>query len=57
MEIDIVEDPEIAQMGRVIGTPTIQFFRDLELLQEIKGVKQKSEYREIIDCYLPAAVK
>ena len=56
VEIDIVQDPEIAQMGQVIGTPTIQFFRHRELLQESKGVKQKSEYRQIINSYLPAGV-
>ncbi len=56
VEIDIVADPEIAQMGQVVGTPTVQFFRDRELLQEVKGVKQKSEYRQIIEGYLPANV-
>ncbi len=57
VEIDIAADPEIAQMGQVIGTPTIQFFCDRELLEEVKGVKQKSEYRQIIENYLPAGVK
>ncbi|MEL6927503.1 MAG: thioredoxin-disulfide reductase [Cyanobacteria bacterium J06600_6] len=56
VEIDIVADPEIAQMGQVSGTPTVQFFRDRELLKEIKGVKQKSEYRQIIEQYLLAPV-
>ncbi|MEM8720507.1 MAG: thioredoxin-disulfide reductase [Cyanobacteria bacterium P01_G01_bin.39] len=56
VEIDIVDDPEIAQMGQVSGTPTIQFFRDQDLLQEVKGVKQKSEYRKLIEGYLPANV-
>ena len=56
VEIDIVADPEIAQMGQVVGTPTVQFFRDRELLKEVKGVKQKSEYRQIIEQYLPATV-
>ena len=54
VEVDIVEDPEIAQMGQVVGTPTIQFFKDKELLHEMKGVKQKSEYRRVIDSFLPA---
>ena len=57
VEIDIVADPEIAKMGQVIGTPTIQFFCDRELLREIKGVKQKSEYRQIIDNYLAVGVR
>lgn len=56
IEIDIVDDPEIAQMGQVTGTPTVQFFRDQELLHEVKGVKQKSEYRQLIEGYLPANV-
>lgn len=53
VEVDIVEDPEIASMGQVVGTPTIQFFKDKELLHEMKGVKQKSEYRQVIDSFLP----
>lgn len=57
VEIDIVDDPEVAQMGQVSGTPTVQFFRDRELLQEVKGVKQKSEYRQLIEQFLPAKVK
>ena len=56
IEIDIVEDPEIAKMGQVIGTPTVQFFSQQELVQEMKGIKQKSEYRQVIDSYLPTAV-
>ncbi len=56
VEIDIVAEPEIAEMGRVAGTPTIQLFLDKELLQEIKGVKQKSEYRQLINQYLPTRV-
>ena len=54
VEIDIAAEPEIAQMGQVSGTPTIQFFHDRQLLKEVKGVKQKSEYRQIIEQYLPA---
>lgn len=56
VEIDIVADPEVAQMGQVSGTPTVQFFRDRELLEEVKGVKQKSEYRQLIEQFLPAKV-
>jgi thioredoxin reductase (NADPH) len=52
VEIDIQEDPEVADMGQIVGTPTVQFFKDQELLKEVKGVKQRSEYREIIDSYL-----
>ncbi len=52
VEIDIVEDPEIAKMGQVVGTPTVQFFYKQDLVKEMKGVKQKTEYREVIDSYL-----
>ena len=56
IEIDIVEDPEIAKMGQVVGTPTVQFFYNQDLVKEMKGVKQKSEYREVIDRYLPTEI-
>ena len=57
VEIDIVEDPEIAEMGQVIGTPTVQFFSEQELVKEMKGIKQKSEYRQVIESYLPTLAK
>jgi thioredoxin reductase (NADPH) len=56
VEIDIEADPEIAQVAQVTGTPTVQFFRDQELVKEMRGVKQKSEYRQVIDGYLSAVV-
>ena len=56
VEIDIVEDPEIAKMGQVIGTPTVQFFHNQELVKEMKGIKQKSQYREVIDSYVATTV-
>ena len=52
VEIDITEDPEIAQMGQVTGTPTVQFFLDREMLKQMKGVKQKSEFRKVIENHL-----
>ncbi|MEG4500008.1 thioredoxin-disulfide reductase [Microcoleus sp. F10-C6] len=48
VEIDIEEDPEIAENAGVIGTPTIQYFKDKDLIAELKGVKPKSQYRELI---------
>jgi len=57
VEIDIEADPEIAKSAQVIGTPTIQFFKDKELLHELKGVKQKSEFRQVIDGHLSAGVR
>ena len=48
VEIDITEDPEIAQGAGVTGTPTVQIFKERERLQEFKGVKSKTQYREAI---------
>jgi thioredoxin reductase (NADPH) len=48
VEIDIEEDPEIAENAGVIGTPTIQYFKDKDLVADLKGVKPKSQYRELI---------
>jgi thioredoxin reductase (NADPH) len=48
VEIDIEEDPEIAENAGVIGTPTIQYFKNKDLVAELKGVKPKSQYRELI---------
>ena len=52
VEIDIQADPDIAENAQVTGTPTIQFFKEKELLSETKGVKQKSQYRQLIESYL-----
>jgi thioredoxin reductase (NADPH) len=56
VKIDITEDPDIAENAQVMGTPTVQLFKDKELLEHIQGVKQKSEYRKLIEKYLPAGV-
>ncbi len=49
VEIDIEQDPDIAENAGIVGTPTIQFFKDKGLVKELKGVKRKSEYRETIE--------
>ncbi|BAY33278.1 thioredoxin reductase [Nostoc carneum NIES-2107] len=49
VEIDIDKDRDIAENAGVTGTPTIQVFKNKELLKEVKGVKQKSEYRQLIE--------
>ncbi len=54
VEIDITEDPEIAESAGVIGTPTVQFFKDKAKVGEMMGVKQKSQYREAIEGHLLA---
>ena len=52
VEIDIEQDPEIAQAGGVNGTPTVQFFKNKERVVNWPGVKMKKEYKEIIDANL-----
>jgi thioredoxin reductase (NADPH) len=52
VEVDIEQDPEIAESAGVVGTPTIQFFKNKEKVGEFKGVKQKSQYREMIQNHL-----
>ena len=52
IEIDIEEDPDIAEAAGIVGTPTLQFFKQKEKVLEVKGVKQKSEYRQMIQQYL-----
>jgi thioredoxin reductase (NADPH) len=52
IEIDITEDPEIAESAGVMGTPTIQFFKNKDKVGEMIGVKQKSQYREMIETHL-----
>ena len=47
--IDIAKDIDIAENAGITGTPTIQFFKNKELLTEVKGVKQKSQYRQLIE--------
>ncbi|XP_073067123.1 thioredoxin reductase NTRC [Primulina eburnea] len=49
VEIDIEEDPEIAEAAGIMGTPCVQFFKNKEMLKTISGVKMKKEYRELIE--------
>ncbi|KIY91794.1 thioredoxin reductase (NADPH) [Monoraphidium neglectum] len=58
VEIDIEQDPEIAEAGGVNGTPTFQLFKDKERLVNVAGVKQKREFRAMLDSALgvPAGV-
>ncbi|KAF3635659.1 Thioredoxin reductase [Capsicum annuum] len=49
VEIDITEDPEIAEAAGIMGTPCVQFFKNKEMLRTVSGVKMKREYREFIE--------
>ncbi|XP_042946050.1 NADPH-dependent thioredoxin reductase 3-like [Carya illinoinensis] len=48
VEIDIEEDPEVAEAAGIMGTPCVQFFKNKEMLRTVSGVKMKREYREFI---------
>lgn len=52
VEIDIDKDRDIAENAGVTGTPTVQLFKNKELVKEVKGVKQKTEYRQLIESNL-----
>ncbi|BAZ79040.1 thioredoxin-disulfide reductase [Sphaerospermopsis kisseleviana] len=52
VEVDIDQDRDIAENAGIIGTPTVQIFKNKELVKEVKGVKQKSEYRQLIESNL-----
>lgn len=52
VEIDIEQDRDIAENAGVTGTPTVQLFKNKELLTEVKGVKQKSQFRQLIESNL-----
>eukprot|EP00262_Sarcandra_glabra_P022192 TRINITY_DN973_c0_g1_i1.p1 TRINITY_DN973_c0_g1~~TRINITY_DN973_c0_g1_i1.p1 ORF type:complete len:524 (+),score=94.58 TRINITY_DN973_c0_g1_i1:143-1714(+) len=49
VEIDIEEDPEVAEAAGIMGTPCVQFFKNKEMLRNISGVKMKKEYKEFIE--------
>jgi thioredoxin reductase (NADPH) len=55
VEIDIEQDTEIAEAAGVNGTPTLQVFKDKERVANMPGVKQKSQYRQVIDAALESA--
>ncbi|KAJ6408372.1 hypothetical protein OIU84_011645 [Salix udensis] len=46
VETDIEEDPEIAEAAGIMGTPCVQFFKNMEMTRTVSGVKMKKEYRE-----------
>ena len=52
VEIDIAEDPEIAQAAGVNGTPTVQMFKNKDRVANLPGVKMKNEYRKLIETNL-----
>jgi len=57
VEIDIVQDQEMAEAGGVTGTPTVQLFYEKELKHHLPGVKMKSDYRKLFNEILEEAGK
>ncbi|KAL4586200.1 hypothetical protein LXL04_010832 [Taraxacum kok-saghyz] len=49
VEIDIEEDPEVAEAANIMGTPCVQFFKNKEMFRNVAGAKMKKEYREFIE--------
>ncbi len=58
VDIDIVEDPDIAEAAGITGTPTVQFFKHKDKVGQMMGVKPKSEYRATLQKFIeqPATV-
>ncbi len=52
IEIDITVDSQIAEQAGVTSTPTIQLFKNKEMVQQLVGMKPKSQYRETIAQHL-----
>ncbi|MBD1843083.1 thioredoxin-disulfide reductase [Cyanobacteria bacterium FACHB-63] len=52
VEINIEEDQDIAEAAGVIGTPTVHIFKNKDKIAELKGVKQKSQYREVLSAHI-----
>jgi thioredoxin reductase (NADPH) len=48
VEIDIAAEPDIAQSAGVRGTPTVQFFKNKDLITQMVGIKPKKEYQQLI---------
>ena len=55
IEIDIEADAAIAEAAGIAGTPTVQVFLNRERVGVLKGVKNKSEYRQVLDAALGRA--
>jgi thioredoxin reductase (NADPH) len=54
--VDIAKSPEIAESAGITGTPTCQLFRNKALVDTVRGVQAKSEYRRRIQTALDITV-
>lgn len=57
VEIDISKDQEVAEAAGVTGSPTVQVFFEKGLVETLRGVKMKSEYRRVIESVAAGAVR
>jgi thioredoxin reductase (NADPH) len=53
--IDIEADQAIAEQAGVNGTPTVQLFHNKAMVQQWRGVKQRSVFKEAIEQLLVPA--
>ncbi len=50
--IDIEADQDIAEQAGVNGTPTVQLFHRKAMVQQWRGVKQRSVFKDAIEALL-----
>ena len=53
--IDIEADQEIAEQAGVNGTPTVQLFHRKSMVEQWRGVKQRSAFKSAIEALLEPA--
>jgi len=54
MKLNTDENPEIASRYKIMGIPTVIFFKDGNMLDQIVGVVQKQQLKAKIDSFLTA---
>ncbi len=52
IEIDIEKEQKIATQAGINGTPTVHLFKEKKLLHQWKGVKQRKEFKEVINKFM-----
>jgi thioredoxin 1 len=54
MKLNTDENPEIASRYKIMGIPTVMFFKDGNILDQIVGVVPKQHLKAKIDSFLTA---
>lgn len=52
-KLNVDENPEISQKYRVMGIPTVKFFLNGEIVEDIVGLAPKPHYEELINKHTP----